>query len=286
MNEDVTVVLISHKSKDLIINFIKEIYNKFRIIIIDNSNDKILEKEIKLTYPNVTLKLIENNGYGAAINYASKLIKTNYFLVSNPDVEGLNEKNIINFVTASSVLNDRFSSLGPRFLNTDPKSHVQSDQLINIAEMKFISGACMFFKKETFQILGGFDENFFLYFEESDFCFRANKVNKNYQINSIKVKHHVGSSVFISNYKEKIEIEKLRNWHFIWSKFYYYKKNYGQTYSILYFIPTLLRILIRITLYTLIKNNKKREKYLIRFNGLFSSIRGLKSYKRLNNNNL
>ena len=124
---------------------------------------------------------------------------------------------------------------------------------------------------------------FFLFFEESDFCLRANRVNKNYQINNIKVKHNVGSSVYINNYREKKEIEKLRNWHFIWSKFYYYKKNYGLVYSLLYFIPTLLRVIFRIILYTLIRNNEKREKYLIRFNGLLSSIKGMKSYKRINN---
>ena len=161
MNKDLTVVLLSHKSKKLITRFVKEIYNKFEIIIIDNSNDRELEKEINQNYSNITLKFIENNGYGAAINYASKLIKTNYFLVSNPDIEGINEKNILEFLTAAKKLDDKFSSLGPRYINADTKSHVQSDPTVEIAEMKFISGACMFFKKKTFDLLGGFDENFF-----------------------------------------------------------------------------------------------------------------------------
>ena len=67
--------------------------------------------------------------------------------------------------------------------------------------MTFISGACMFFKKKTFDLLGGFDEFFFLYFEESDFCLRAHKIYKNYQINTIKVKHNVGTSVEAKNIK-------------------------------------------------------------------------------------
>ena len=101
MNKELTVVLLSHKSKNLITSFVKEIYDKFEIIIIDNSNDRELEKEINQNYSNITLKFIENNGYGAAINYASKLIKTNYFLVSNPDIEGMNEINILEFLTAA-----------------------------------------------------------------------------------------------------------------------------------------------------------------------------------------
>ena len=178
MNNEITIVLISHKSKNLIINFVKNIYKKFNIIVIDNSNDVNLQKEIKKNYPNIIIKLIVNNGYGSSINYASKLIKTKYFLISNPDVEGINEKNIQKFLSAASKLDDNFSSLGPRYLNINSKSHVQSDINEKISEMKFISGACMFFKKKNFDLIGGFDENFFLYFEESDFCLRAHKKKK------------------------------------------------------------------------------------------------------------
>ena len=281
MNYEVTIVILSHKSKDLVINFINRIYDKFKIIIIDNSNDLDLKKEIEKNYSNIVFKFVINNGYGAAINFASTFVNTKYFLINNPDIKGINEKNILKFLQVAKKLNDKFSSLGPRFMNTDSKSHVQSDKKINIAEMKFISGACMFFHKEKFDKLGGFDENFFLYFEESDFCLRANRINKNYQINNIKINHNIGSSVIIKNNKEKKELEKLRNWHFIWSKYFYYKKNYGTIFSIFFFMPVLFRIIFRISLYTMTGNVQKKEKYLIRFNGLYSSMLGKKSNKRI-----
>ena len=283
MNKDLTVVLLSHKSKKLITRFVKEIYNKFEIIIIDNSNDKELEKEIAQNYSNITLKFIENNGYGAAINYASKLIKTNYFLICNPDIEGMNEKNILEFLTSAKKLDDKFSSLGPRYINANTKSHIQSDPTVEIAEMKFISGACMFFKKEIFDSLNGFDEKFFLYFEESDFCLRAHKINKNYQINRIKVMHYTGTSVQVENNEEKRKLQKLYNWHFIWSKFYYYKKNYGFFYSLIYFFPIIIRTVFKIIFYMIFKNLEKKENYTVRLNGLIRSIRGLSSNKRINN---
>ena len=282
MNKDLTVVLLSHKSKKLITRYVKEIYNKFEIIIIDNSNDKELEKEIVQNYSNITLKFIENNGYGAAINYASKLIKTNYFLISNPDIEGMNEKNILEFLTSAKILDDKFSSLGPRYINANTKSCIQSDPTVEIAEMKFISGACMFFKKEIFDSLNGFDEKFFLYFEESDFCLRAHKINKNYQINRIKVKHYTGTSVQVESNEEKRRLQKLYNWHFIWSKFYYYKKNYGFFYSLIYFFPIIIRTIFKIIFYMIFKNLEKKENYTVRLNGLIRSIRGLSSNKRIN----
>ena len=240
MNKEVTVVLISHKSNDLIIKFIKNIYDKFNIIIIDNSNDLDLKHKINLDYPKIICEIINNDGYGAAINYASNLVNSKYFLICNPDIEGLNEKNIIEFIKAARNLDNNFSSLGPRYIDANPKSLIQSNKNIDIAEMKCLSGACMFFKTETFNLLGGFDENFFLYFEENDLCLRAHKIKKkNYQINKIKIRHNTGSSVKVENKIDQRELKKLYNWHFIWSKFYYYKKNYGYFFSLIFFFQLL-----------------------------------------------
>ena len=282
MNNQITIILISHRSKNLVLNFIKDIHIKYKLIIIDNSNDIELKKIIEKNYPEVVINIIENNGYGSAINYASKLVKTKYFLINNPDINGLNENKINKFLDAAKTLNDNFSTLGPRFINANPKSLVQSNNKNNIEEMRFLSGSCMFFKKETFDLLGGFDENFFLYFEESDFCLRAYKIYKNYQINKIKIKHYTGTSVQVESKEEKRELQKLYKWHFIWSKFYYYKKNYGIFYSLIYFFPIIIRTIVKLIFYTIFKNIEKKENYSIRLNGLLRSMRGLNSNKRLN----
>ena len=281
MNKDVTLIILTHKSKKLVIDYLKNVYSKLKILIIDNSNDTDLEYLINKDYPLAKICLIENNGYGNAINYGSKLVDTEYFLISNPDVEGINLDSIIAFVDAAKKLENKFSVLGPRYLNANTKSLKQSLDNNSIAEMKFLSGACMFFSKKNFDFLNGFDENFFLYFEENDFCLRSHKINENYQINNIKVKHDVGKSVEIKNEKEQIEQNNLRTWHFIWSKFYYYKKHYGYTFSLIYFIPIIVRINFRIFLYTIKKDQVKVEKYKVRRSGLFSSILNKKSFKRI-----
>ena len=281
MNKEITIILLSHKSKNLVLDFIKDIYVKYKIIIIDNSNDIELKNIINKNFPEVVIDIIDNNGYGSAINYASNLVSTKYFLISNPDINGLDEININKFLNAAKILNDNFSALGPRFINANPKSLIQSENKKNIEEMKFISGSCMFFKKKNFDLIGGFDEKFFLYFEESDFCLKASKVSQSYQINNIQIKHNIGSSVKVKNEKEKENLNKLYKWHFIWSKYYYYKKNYGLLFSILYFLPIYIRIRLRIIFYTINKNNKKRENYLIRLDGLMTSVKGNKSHKRI-----
>ena len=54
---------------------------------------------------------------------------------------------------------------------------------------------------------------------------------------NIKIKHNVGTSVNTKSIAEKEKLNNLYNWHFIWSKFYYFKKHYGFLISMLYFLP-------------------------------------------------
>lgn len=123
---------------------------------------------------------------------------------------------------------------------------------------------------------------FFLYFEETDYCFRANKKNLfSYQLNNIKITHNVGTSIEYNDEKEETKIRDLRNWHYIWSKFYFYKKHKGYMFSIIVFLPILIRTIIKKNYYKITKNQKKKRKYEIRYQGLISSIDGKNSYKRI-----
>ena len=280
MNKDVTIVILTHKSKKLVLNYIIDLYKKFKIIIIDNSQDKDLENLIKKNYPDIEIHLIPNNGYSNQINYGRKFIKTEYFLISNPDVKGIDEVSIQNFVKVSRQLNNEFSVLGPRYLDVNPKSIKQSKSNEMIAEMRFLSGACMFFYKKNYDLIGGFDNNYFLYFEENDYCFRSKNFYKNYQINTIKVYHDAGNSVLSKNENEIKDQRDLRSWHFVWSKFYYYKKNYSFLYAIIIFIPILFRTILKLFYYKIKSDKINYIKYQNRLSGMISSIRGEKSFKR------
>jgi len=280
MNNDVTVILLTHKSKNLALKYIAPIYNHFNIIIIDNSNDISLENDIKKNFPKVIIRFMPNNGYGAAINFGSRLVQTKYFLISNPDLTGIENDNLLKFVDAANKLEDKFSVLGPRYLNADPKSLRQTIDNNDISEMKFLSGACMFFNKKNFDLIGGFDEKIFLYFEENDLCKRSYKYYKNYQINNVKVLHEAGNSVSIESPEDQLKHDNFRTWHFIWSKFYYYKKHYTYLFASLYFFPILIRILIRVAINKLRNDHKNLNKYKSRLSGLYNSMIGNKSFLR------
>ena len=76
--EDITIIIISYKSYDIVRNFIKKIPKKFQVIIVDNSNDFNLKK-IKKKYKNIKIFLRKNNGVSSALNFGVKKIKTKYF---------------------------------------------------------------------------------------------------------------------------------------------------------------------------------------------------------------
>jgi GT2 family glycosyltransferase len=273
--QDITIVLISYKSKDKIKNFIKNISKKLKIIIIENSQDSKLKNEIRM-YENINIYLKNNIGYGSAANFAKSKISSKYFLLCNPDIENINNNTIENFYRIAESLYPNFLSLGPSF---DKK---KKDIKETFKKKDKISGACMFFCSLSFDKLKGFDENIFLYFEEDDLCKRANKLKLfSYEINKVFVEHKVGTSSSNIDEIEKKKIKELTLWHFIWSKFYFYKKHKGKILAIILFIPVLIRILFKIFLTKVIFDRENNRKYKIRLSGLISSILDKKSFKRI-----
>ena len=277
---EITIVLISYRSKKKIVRFIKKLDKKFKILIIENSEDRNLHiflkrKNIKIIYKN-------NIGYASSINTARKHIDTKYFFIFNPDVYGITNNIIEKFYLSAISLKDNFSCLGPRYKNISTETLKQSNKNLKIGKILSISGAAMFFCKKNFDYLKGFDENFFLYFEETDYCYRGNKQKLYaYQLNNISIRHNRGTSINFKNKKEKEKIKNLTNWHFIWSKFYFYKKNYGYFISLIYFVPILLRTAIKYIYFDIINKPDNANKYRVRLSGLINSILLKRSLKRI-----
>ena len=277
--KQLTIILIAYKSEMKIYSFVKKIPNKIKVIIIENSNNQLLKKKIEKKYKNIRVFIKKNEGVSASINYAVKKVRTKYFLQISPDIK-FEYKNLIKFFNLAEKTNNKFSALGPRFTNVLNKSHRQINKNIDVGSIESIHGSFMFINKKRFKEIGGFDNNFFLYFEETDYCKRAsNKGLKAYQINEIKVKAK-GRSVLINDKKEKKELNNILIWHFIWSKYYFTKKNYGLILSLIIFLPIMIRIILRIILYQMINQKESIKKYKYRLSGLINSIRGKKSSLR------
>ena len=275
---EITIIIITYKSEKIIYDFIKKIPSTIKTIIIENSQNDELKKDIEEKYKNISVHLRENNGVSSALNYAVDKIKTKYFLQISPDLEfNFDDLNI--FLDFAKTKENKFAALGPRFLDVNKKSHIQISEDIEFGEINSIHGSCLFICKDAFLDIGKFDENFFLYFEETDYCYRAKKKGYlSYQINKSKVKTK-GRTVDIEN-ENNLNFSNILIWHFIWSKYYFYQKRYGKLLSLIIFIPLMIRIIFRIIFYKITKNNLLLDKYLMRFDGLLKSMMGKKSNLR------
>ena len=277
--KELTIILIGYKSEKKICQFVRRIPKSIKTIIIENSNNNILKRIIEKKYKNIKVFIKPNEGVSSSLNYAVKKVKTKYFLQISPDID-FNYKDLNIFFLWAKKLNNKFCALGPRFLNVKNKSHKQIDKSLDIGSIPSIHGSFMFINKKIFNKIGKFDKNFFLYFEETEYCKRASKIDLNcYQLNKIKVRTN-GRTVAMGNKKEQDKLSNILIWHFIWSKYYYSKKNYGSLISVVIFIPILLRIIIKILFYKVFNNKIKIVKYKSRLNGLLSSMVGKRSSLR------
>ena len=275
---DITIIIITYKSEKIIYDFIKRIPPNIKTIIIENSENYRLKKDIEKKYKNIKFYIKENNGVSSSINFAVEKIETNYFLQISPDIN-FNFEDLKIYLNLAKEKKDKFAAIGPRFLNVNNKSHKQIAENLEFGKIDSIHGSCMFINKDTFLDIGKFDENFFLYFEETDYCYRAKKKGFfSYQINKSKVKS-IGRSVEVE-IDENEYYSNILIWHFIWSKYYFSRKKYGKLLSIIIFLPISIRIMFRIVLYKIIKNELLFKKYKSRFDGLYKSIKGEKSSLR------
>ncbi len=99
---------------------------------------------------------------------------------------------------------------------------------------------------------------------------------------SIKISHGGGSS---HDQDINYEMELSRNWHWMWSTFYYTKKHKGFLYALLHVSDKLISGLIKYIFYSLTLKNSKKLIYQHRLSGLFNSIIGKPSWFRPFNNN-
>jgi GT2 family glycosyltransferase len=275
-DQDITVIITSFHSGEKIFNCIESINKDVKIIVIENSNDQELKKKIQSKYKNVDCILSEENlGYGAGNNLGLSKVLTNYALIVNPDVTLENDTIDNFFLTINSVKN--FGIIAP-ISKDEIYTNFSIDNDKNLKEVESVKGFAMFLSMNNLKEIKFFDENFFLYFEEIDLCKRIRKNDiKIYIDPSIKVNHLGGTS---HNSEINKTMELSRNWHWMWSSFYYHKKHYGYINALLKMSPKLISSLIKFIFYLLIFQKFKSDIYKHRVFGIINSVLLKKSWYR------
>lgn len=235
----------------------------YEVIIVDNNSDKNEESfkyiENVLDRKN-NFRIIQSNenlGFAKANNMAMKITKGRNFLILNPDV--IFHNNVVKILSNYLDENTNVGMVGPKVLNPDgsfqqpclrgkpyPKDtlfhliglakafpqkeffngyalwHLDREQIQNCWAL---SGCCMMVKKSLFEQIGGMDEQFFMYQEETDWGIRTKNIGKEVVYNPNAIVTHIGGVT-----TKKIKIKSI--WIFTQSMMKFFRKHFWNNYNI------------------------------------------------------
>jgi len=287
MNKELTLVFNSYQSQHLLNRILVDLQKNFRVIVIENSLDKRIKLTLEKKFKNVKVIIPKKNlGLAKSYNLAIKRAKTKYVFLNNPDIE-INKKSILNLLKCAKNIKD-FSIISPVYkMEKDyknyeiftKKNNVKSKifKKFDIREVDLIDNNFLI-KKNNLQIF--FDEKFFLYFETIDLAHNLRKNKKKlYITNKIKF-HHYGSSSLPPKLNNLVK--KTRAFHYNWSKFYFYKKNYNYFYAIRKIFPNFIKSIKKIII-SLIRFNYEYFKLgFLELLGILTAVICIHSFYRPN----
>ena len=279
MENEITVIFVSFHSDHIIEKSIQTIDKRIKIIVVENSKNLTFKSKLENKYHNIKVIIPEKNlGNGAGINEGLKNTKTKYAFYLDVDTE-LFPDTIKNLYTAAKEIKN-FSILAPKINNFEYKNecYINLNNGPGYKNMRFVTGCALFFEIKLFNEIGFFDDNIFLYYEENDFYERCMEKRKPiYLIESSKINHKGNSSV---DEKYKNEIEINRNWHLMWSTYYFHRKHFGIIAGYKKIFPKLFSAIFNVLIFLLINKRDKRKIYYARLSGIINSIFGKKSWFR------
>jgi len=267
--ENITFVIVSFKSSHIIEKCIKSIKPHIKIIIIENSDNIYIKNYLENKFSNVKVIIAkENLGYGKGNNLGISKVNTQYAFILNPDVF-LEENCLTELYKAKLILQDDFSILAPNHLNNygfflSKYNNFKKE----IMEVDYVKGFAMLINLKKIIYKEIFDENFFLFLEEIDLCRRIkNNGGKIFVIQKSKVQHLARQAS-----GDGLNIELCRNWHWMWSLYYYNYKHSGILTAYRAIIGKFFSSIFKLFFCLLFFNKKKLLIHYYRLNGLFNAI--------------
>ena len=241
---DISVIIINYKSERFLEECIASLELALRDIsyeiIIVNNDSVILEDILKPKTQNLRiLNRKANDGFAKACNAGAKISNGKFLFFLNPDTKVHPE----NISALFSTLSEEGTGVSaPRLILPNGKPQPWSNgraitfwtllgNNLGLAKNKnasltdqshetdWVSGAALAIPKKLFAMHNGFDENFFMYFEDIDLCRRVKM--SGYKILSLPQIEvlHIGGQSYNETQKQKL--------HYYQSQDYYFKKHFG-----------------------------------------------------------
>lgn len=247
---DLTIIIVSFNTKDILIDCLNSVYEKtdgitFEIIVVDNDSRDGTCDSVLQQFPDVRMIKNElNRGFSAANNQGIQESKGKNIALLNPDTKLI--ENSFNKIVEYLEEHPEVYILGPGIVDAsgeqsptrlwedtpqdamlkilglyDPSMELQKMGTMNAKEAQVISGCCFVVRRELFDEIGLLDENYFLYNEEDDFCRRARKAGRKILFYpETSVQHLLGKSTHQNKHRGKVITEAYRSNLYFYSKYY------------------------------------------------------------------
>lgn len=240
MEEKVSVIIVTFNSRETIKKCLESVFKyapKAEVLVVDNnSQDKTVEEIKKFGKKVILIESLENLGFAKACNLAASKATGNYLFFLNPDTEILN--NALDKLVEFADNHPEAALIAPQLIKKNGEIQPSVKKLPTIlgvileyyfrqtgtyhefipngnepVEVEAVYGAAMLIKKEIFQKIKGFDERYFIYYEDLDLCKKIKKLGlKVVYYPNARVVHEVGASVKgLSNKKLFLGLRTLAN---------------------------------------------------------------------------
>jgi GT2 family glycosyltransferase len=220
----ISFIIVNYKSENELLRCLTDLSSipgaqSCEVIIVNNDQKKLALPTFSFE-KQVHVELNQNIGYAAANNKGFSCASKKHICFLNPDTYGFSD----NIMEITSQLHDHVI-ISPSILSEDGTVQKWSvGNEISISEIlknncglndepwlskyetpvMWASGAALFVNRGTFERIGKFDENFFLYFEDADLCYRAREEKIEILYNPlISIYHSCGRSSVKTPQKQK-----------------------------------------------------------------------------------
>lgn len=221
----VSVIIVNYNGMALLEKCLSSLsdtqYNNYEVIVVDNSSSDGSSALVRDKYPHVTLVQLDRNyGFAKPNNIGAKKAKGEYLVFLNNDTEVSPEwltelvkvaQHDTKIAICQSLLlkNDGIDSSGD-FVDDLGRAYSDKNHKDDVAPILSARGAAMFAKKDFFWDLGGFDEKFFVSFEDIDIGWRAWLWGYKVYLVPKSVVYHRGRAT-ISRLEEEIAFHAVKN---------------------------------------------------------------------------
>ena len=279
---DVSVIVVSYNTRDLLRDCLSSIYAKtegveFEVFVVDNRSEDGSADMVEAEYPMVRIiRNEENVGFARGNNLAIRSGSGRHFLLLNPDTQLVN--NAVGELVAYMDRHPEAGAAGSMLLNDEREvlkvcrkfSRIIHEigelaPVINrftleplsrnylpggfdygsVGETDYVQGACLIVRREVVDAVGLLDERFFMYSEEEDWCYRIKRGGwKVMYVPSAVIIHYHGMS---TRQRSSVMLMELYR-----SKVKFFTKNYGRFKGWLLRVTLVVLMGIRIPYYSLV----------------------------------